>query len=275
MSGASLALVLGAAVLHASWNLVVKSSSDRLVATGVQLAFGAVVCAPFLFFLDVPARAIPYLAASSLAHLGYVLTLVGGYNRGDLSTVYPIARGTAPVIVTLGAAVFLDDTPRLWGLVAIACVVAGVMIVGLRGGGPGVRWALATSVFIAGYTMIDGAAVRELDESVPYTLAAFVAFAVVLIPVVMWQRTPGDVRSAIRREGWGHLYAAVASIAAYVLVLVAARVSPLGLVSAFRETSVVFGALAGWLVLKEQLGPRRLRGAALIAVGLVALLGAR
>ncbi len=274
MSIAALLLVLAAALLHASWNLVVKSSNDRLIAAGIQFTVAALVCAPFLFFVDVPAKAFPYLIATSIAHLGYVLSLVAAYDRADLSVVYPIARGAAPVFVTIGAALFLDDTPGGWGLAAIGLVVAGVLIVGIRGTGHGVGWALATAVFISGYTMIDGGAVRELDASLPYTLAAFVAFAAPLIPVVLLRRRPAEISAAVRSEGWGHVFGALAGLVAYALVLAAARVAPLGLVSAFRETSVVFGALGGWLLLKEELGRRRIRGAVLIAAGVVALLAA-
>ena len=119
--------------------------------------------------------------------------------------------------------------------------------------------------------MIDGAAVRSLDESLPYTLAVFVAMTAVLLPVTLWRRGPRGVVTALR-TGWrSQLLAGSASVLAYALVLAAARISPLGLVSALRETSVLFGALGGWLILKEAMGAKRLRGAVLIAAGIVTL----
>ena len=272
MQISALLLVLAAAVLHASWNLIVKASSDRLVAAAIQLTFGAALSIPVLTFQTLPVKALPYIVASSFVHLGYVLALVGAYDRADLSLVYPIARGSAPVLVTLGAALFLDDVPGGWGLGAIGLVVIGVFVVGIRGSGPGVNWALSTSVFIAGYSVIDGAAVRALDDSFPYTLAAFVGFAATLVPVVLWRRGLSSITAVARFEWPRHLFAAVASVAAYVMVLAAARVAPLGLVSAFRETSVLFGAIGGWLLLKEGMGARRLNGAALIAAGVVVLI---
>lgn len=271
MSVAALLLVLAAAVLHAGWNLIVKASPDRLVAVSAQMVLGTVVSLPILVFQEIPFRAWPYLLASSIVHLGYMLALVAGYDRGDLSVVYPIARGSAPVLVTLGAAVFLDDVPGGWGLVAIGLVVLGILMVGLQGSAHGAGWALGTAVFVAGYTMIDGAAVRSLDESLPYTLTVFVAMTAVLLPVALWRRGPKGVATALR-TGWrSHLLAGSASVVAYALVLGAARISPLGLVSALRETSVLFGALGGWLLLKEAMGRKRLRGAVLIAAGIVTL----
>jgi drug/metabolite transporter (DMT)-like permease len=271
VSIAAILLVLAAAALHAGWNLVVKAAGDRLVAAAAQMTLGALVSLPFLLFLEIPFRAWPYLVATGVVHLGYVLTLVGAYDRGDLSVVYPIARGSAPAMVTIGAAILLDDSPGGWGLIAIALVVLGILTVGWRGPVHGVGWALATSVFIAAYTMIDGAAVRSLDDSLAYTLTAFVAIAVVLGPFVMWRRGTAAIAEALSREWRSHLLAGAASVAAYGLVLAAARVSPLGLVSALRETSVLFGALGGWLILKERMGLSRLRGAVLIATGVVVL----
>ena len=271
MTLGAIALVVGSALLHASWNLVVKKSGDRLIAAGAQMLLGAAVSTPIAISLGIPFRAWPFLIATSLVHTGYVVSLVAGYDRGDLSVVYPVARGTAPILVTVGAALFLDDTPGGVGIVAIALVVGGIFVVGIRGRPKGTGWALLTSVFIAGYTMIDGAAVRHLDESVAYTLTAFMTMTLAIVPVVIWRRGWSTVSSVVRVEWRTHLLAGVASAVAYVMVLTAALTAPLGLVSALRETSVVFGALGGWLILKESMGWRRLRGAVLIAFGIFLL----
>ncbi len=274
MSSAAIALVLGSAVLHASWNLVVKSSGDRLVAAGAQMTLGALASLPVVLALGIPFRAWPFMIATAVVHTGYVVSLVAGYDRGDLSVVYPIARGSAPLLVTLVAALFLDDVPSAVGLGAILLVVGGIFIVGFHGRPKGAGWALLTAVFIAGYTMIDGAAVRHLDDSVAYTLAAFIAMTIAIVPVVFLRRGVDGVMSVVRVEWKAHLVAGVASIVAYTMVLTAALTAPLGLVSALRETSVVFGALGGWLLLKEGMGLRRLRGALLIATGVVILIAA-
>jgi drug/metabolite transporter (DMT)-like permease len=271
MSLAAIGLVLGSALLHASWNLVVKKSGDRLIAAGAQMLLGATASAPIAIALGIPFRAWPFLIATSLVHTGYVVSLVAGYDRGDLSVVYPVARGTAPILVTIGAALFLDDTPGGLGFAAIVLVVTGIFIVGIRGRPRGTGWALLTSVFIAAYTMIDGAAVRHLDDSVAYTLTAFMTMTLAIVPVVLWRRGPEKVATVVRVEWRTHLLAGVASATAYVMVLTAALTAPLGLVSALRETSVVFGALGGWLILKESMGWRRMRGAVLIAAGVFLL----
>jgi drug/metabolite transporter (DMT)-like permease len=274
MTTAAVLLVLGSALLHASWNLVVKRSADRLVAAAAQMTFGAFVSLPLLAARGLPPGAWHFLAATSVVHLGYVLTLVRAYDRGDLSVVYPVARGTAPVIVTAGAALLLDDAPSGWGVAAVVLITLGILTLGVRGRPRGVGWALATSGFIAAYTMIDGAAVRALDDSVAYTLAAFVGIAVVLVPYTLWRRGVPRVAASLAAEWPSHLLAGSASVVAYALVLAAARVSPLGLVSALRETSVLFGALGGALLLKEGSAAARVRAAALIAAGMALLVAA-
>jgi drug/metabolite transporter (DMT)-like permease len=271
MDGVALALVLASAALHASWNLAVKASSDRLVAAWAQVTFGAILFLPFLVASGVPTSVWPSVVVSGLVHLAYGLTLVAGYDRGDLSLVYPVARGVAPILVTIAAALLLDDIPGVWGLLAIVVVVAGVLITGLGSGRSGLGWALATGCLIATYTVIDGAAVRTLDASFSYTTAIFAVNALAYVPVVMLRRRPAVIAESLRTEGRKYLLAGAASAAAYALVLAAARIAPLGVVAALRETSVLFGVIAGWAVLRERGAAIRLRGAALIAAGLTVL----
>jgi len=264
-------LVLGAALLHASWNLLVKASGDRLVAGWAQVFFGAVVFLPFLLVVGVPWSAWPFFAVSGFLHLAYSLSLVTAYERADLSVVYPIARGAAPLFVTLAAFAFLDDRPGWWGLAGIALLVTGVLLIGVRRPLSGVGWALLTAVLIAAYTSVDGAAVRDLGESFAYTITVFVVGAMLFTPLVIRLRSWGGLVGAVRRERWRYVFAGVASAGAYGLVLIAARSAPLGLVAAVRETSVVFGALGGWLLLGESFGLKRLRAAIVIVAGLVLL----
>ena len=263
--------MLAAALLHASWNLLVKASNDRLVAGWAQVFFGAVVFLPFLLTVGVPWSAWPYFAVSGIIHVAYSLSLVTAYERADLSVVYPIARGAAPLFITLTAFVFLDDRPGAVGLGAILLLTTGVLIIGLRRGERGTWWALVTAALIATYTNVDAAAVRSLGESFAYTITVFVIGALLFTPIVVRVRTATGLRAAVRAERWRYVFAGVASAGAYGLVLIAARTAPLGLVAAVRETSVVFGALGGWLILREPLGARRLRAAVVIAAGLVLL----
>ena len=269
MSTAAFVLVLGSAVLHASWNLLVKASGDRLVTAAGQVGLGAAAFAPVLFVTGLPWGALHWVALSAVIHLLYGLSLVAGYERGDLSAVYPIARGTAPALIAIGAAVLLGDELGATGVAAVALVVLGIVAIGLTGSRHGLGWAVVTGMLIASYTIVDGHAVRGLDSAVGYTAALAVGNAILYLATVIAVRGASGVRAGIRADWWKQLGGGAASVTAYMLVLAAARLSPLGLVSAVRETSVVIGALFGWLLLGEHLGKRRLLAASAIAVGLV------
>jgi drug/metabolite transporter (DMT)-like permease len=269
---AAFLLVLGSAVLHASWNLLIKASGDRLVTAAGQVILGAVAFAPVLLFTGLPWGAMHWVVLSSVIHLLYGLSLVAAYERGDLSAVYPIARGTAPALVTLGATLFLGDSIGVAGVVAVALIVGGIVAIGLTGPTHhGVGWAVVTGVFITAYTLVDGHAVRSLDNAIDYTATLFLGNAVLYAVTVLGIRGVDAVRQGIRGDWWKQLLGGSASVLAYTMVLVAARLAPLGLVSAVRETSIIFGALAGWLILHEPLGGRRLMAATAIAAGLVVI----
>lgn len=268
MSTGAFLLVLMSALLHVSWNLAIKTSGDPLVTSGAQVALGGLAFSPVLLFTGVPTEALGWVALSGIVHLSYGLSLVAGYERGDLSAVYPIARGTAPAFVALGAALLLGDALGLAGVAAIGLIVSGIAVIGLAGRPRGVPWALLTGLFITTYTLIDGNAVRHLDGSIAYTTCVFLWNATLYVPVVLWRRGRTRVAAVLRSEWWKQILGGSASALAYILVLMAARTAPLGLVSAVRETSVIFGALAGWLLLHEGLGIRRVIAAVLIAAGL-------
>lgn len=269
MTTATFFVVLASAVMHASWNLAIKASGDRLTTAGAQVALGALAFSPLLGLVGIPWTAFGWVALSSATHLLYGLSLVAAYERGDLSAVYPIARGVAPALIALGAAVLLGDSITTPGIVAITLIVVGIGAIGLAGRPRGISWALTTGLFITVYTLIDGHAVRGLDGSVAYTICVFVGNSALYLPVILWRRGLAATVTTIMGNWWRLLLGGIASAGAYALVLVAARTTPLGLVSAVRETSVVFGALAGWLLLGESFGPRRLVAAAAIGAGLV------
>lgn len=266
-----LALVLMSAVLHASWNLAVKSSTDRLLASAGQVVFVSLLALPFLIANGFPSELWLSVVGSVAIHLIYGLALVAAYNRGDLSLVYPVARGSAPLLVTAVAAMLLDDTPSLGGLIAIVLVAVGVLAMARARELAGLGWALVAGATIATYTLVDGAAVRQLDSAIPYAAALFVGNGIAFAITAAIMRSPREIGQSIRSEWKVNTLAAVASVAAYTLVLTAARLAPLGLVSAFRETSVLFGVLAGWLILHEPRAKQRLPGALLIAAGLFVL----
>ncbi len=271
MAAGAFALVLLSAGMHAGWNLVVKASGDRLVAAWAQVVLGAAVFLPVLAVSFVQPRFWPVVALSGVVHAVYGLLLVAAYDRGDLSLVYPVARGTAPLLVTVGAWLFLDDRVGVAGAVAIALITGGLLWVARRATvGAGLGWAVATGVAISLYTTIDAAAVRAGAPPLAYVTGVFVANAVVLSPIVLVRRQR-RLRAALRGETGRMVAAGALSVGAYVLVMAAARIAPLGMVAAVRETSVVLGALGGWLLLREALGRARLAGAIAVAAGLVVM----
>lgn len=267
------ALALGAAILHASWNLVVKASGDRLVAMWAQGLFGAIVALPLLFATGLPSSvAWPFLGVSILLHFTYALVLAAAYDRADLSVVYPIARGSAPLLTAVGGALFLTDILSPAGYVGVVVAVAGLLLIGRRGRWQrGVGWALGTAGIISSYTLVDTAGVRAGGNPVGYVIVLLaVSGAMLTIPVIATRGRAG-VATAVRAAPWHHLFAGVASLGAYALVLVAVRLAPVAYVATLRESSIVLGALGGWLLLHETLGARRTVGAVVVAAGIAFL----
>lgn len=292
-------LALGSALVHASWNLLIKTSDDRAVAAWGQFGAAAGVALVGLVVIGGPGwAAAPYLAGSALVHLVYIESLVGAYTHGDFSLSYPLARGGGAVLAALGSTLLLDDRLPALGWVAIAVAAAG--LVGLRGRGVPVAddvvlgdgvpadgvpagagasgaeraalgFALLTAVCIATYTIIDSAGSRAGDSGVAFGLAS-VAASGTAVSLSNLARPSRRARAGLLRSGWRrHLAGGVGTLVAYTMVLVAVREAPVGYVTMLRESSVVVGALFGWLVLKEGLGGRRLVASGVILAGLVLL----
>jgi len=277
MEPAVLALVLFAAVLHAGWNALLKVNGDRLAAMALISVSSGLICLPILGLLPAPAPAsCLYLALSVALHLGYQLFLVQAYRRGDLGQAYPIARGTAPLIVTGLAYVFADETLTAQQLAAIAVMVAGIGSLAFAGGGTlrhnghSLRFALGTSVFIAGYTVSDGIGARQAGAAHSYVIWLFALNGAPMLLVALAVRRR-ELATAIRC-GWRlGLIGGVMSLAAYWLVIWALTLGPMGPVAALRETSVLFAALIGTLFLGERGGRARILSAGLVAGGLILL----
>ncbi len=263
----ALALVLTAAALHAGWNIAVKESGDRIVSSWSIVAVGAVLGSPLLLFRDLPAEVLPNLLASAVFEIGYLYTLAVGYERGDLSVVYPIARGVGVAATALLGAIFLGDVLGPLATLAVGLVVAG--IVGTAAGGNGWQRAVATGLCISCYSVIDAQAVRRLDDPIAYVVALFVFAATGYLPIVVKRRGWAGFRKAVAADWRRNTGVGITAITAYGLVLAAARIAPVGLVSAGREVSVVLGVLAGRFILKETVGPRRFVSAGLVAAGVI------
>ena len=274
MPPSALLLALGAAGLHAAWNLLLARSRDPEAATAVALVVAAVAFAPAAALAwDVERDALPYVAGSAALELAYFGLLAAAYRRADLGLVYPLSRGVAPVLVLgVGAAALGDDPtlPQAIGVVAVALGVVLVRGVGRRADRPGTAFALAVGACIAGYTLVDDRGV-ERAAALPY-LGLVLAGPALAYGIAVAIAKGG---AAVRAEA--HLPAVAAGLAmfgAYALVLAALDVAPAAPVAAVRETSVVMATALAALVLREQVSGTRLAGAAVVAAGVALIAGA-
>jgi drug/metabolite transporter (DMT)-like permease len=265
-----LAVVLTAALLHASWNAVLRTGTDRPWTTAMMAAVVAAVCLVALPFVPRPAPASwPYVLLSGLLHVGYFLFLARAYRVGDFVQSYPIVRGSSPLLVTLGAALFVGERLSLSTTAGVLLVTGGIMALAFEGRrfqAATVPAALAAGAFIGAYSVTDGIGVRLSGDVLGYTVWMCLGWGAALPLLYVAQR---EVRS-LKRSGGEHLRASLAgllSLLAYGLVLWAMQRAPLGPVAALRETSVLFGVLIGWLVLGQPLGARRGLACLVIALG--------
>jgi drug/metabolite transporter (DMT)-like permease len=273
-------LVLLAAALHAGWNALVKAGDDGLTRLAfVNLGCGAcgLVMLPFVAMPDP--RAWPFIAASVVVHHAYYFLLVAGYRHGDLSQVYPIARGSAPLLVAVGAFVFADE--RLSGLgvlgvLIISAAIYSLAIDGRRGNrSPGpIGAALATGTAIAGYTIVDGLGGRAAGDVLGYIAALFLLDSLPLALMVLHLRRH-SLAYTLSSNWRAGLAGGVCSGLAYGLVIWAMSLVPMTYVSALRETSVILAAWFGTRLLREPFGARRLMAAALVAAGVALLQASR
>ena len=268
-------LVLLAALLHASWNAIAKSGGSPQYSIASFRLVSALVCLPLVFYLPIPLKdSWAMLLASTAIHTLYYVTLSKSYHSGDLSQVYPLFRGLAPVLVVIGAAVFAGEWLGPGGVLGIALVSLGLISITFSGGAIGkipplaLRWGLATSVLIAAYTIADGIGVRAAGN--PYSYIAWL-FVLEPIPIGLWLLLRD-------RQGWFNymvtspgkiLAGSTAAGGAYAMVIFAMGVAPMALVSSLRETSVIFAALIGSLLFREPFGRQRIVAATLVCVGVI------
>lgn len=271
-------VVMAAAALHAGWNALLKIGLDRLLtATLIQLAAGLIsLCA--LPFVAVPQEAAwPWIALSALLHIGYNNFLARAYQYGDLGQVYPISRGSSPLLVALLSLLFLNDGLGLPELAGLLTLVAGIWLMAWRGGRTGVglsrgmlTCSLLTAAFIAGYTLADAQGARSTGDALSYAVWLFAVNGAVMAVAIVVQRGPGVLRQLgpYWRSG---LAGGAMSLLAYGIVIWAMTLAPVAMVSALRETSVVFALLIGRVFLKEPMPPVRLLACGVIAMGVVVM----
>jgi drug/metabolite transporter (DMT)-like permease len=272
--------VLGAGLLHAAWNALLKSApgGDAMLDTATVVAGSGVCALAVIPFVPSPAAAAwPYMAASATIHFGYYLTLARAYRIGDLSFAYPLMRGTAPLIVAVLGIVFLRELPSAATAAGILLISLGIVSIAFvrRGGArkhppAAAYWAFANASLIAAYTLVDATGARASGSP-----AGYVSWLIFLegLPFLAWVFARGRrpaVRYVVNSAGRG-LVGGACSLAAYGIVLWAMTHAPVAAVAALRETSVLFAALIGSLWLKEGFGLPRLAGAVAVVLGIAAL----
>ena len=264
MSGAALAFALGAAVLHAGWNVALAGARDTAAATGGLLIWGvALLALPALLTGGVSSLAVPFLAASATLELVYFWLLARAYAGGSVSVVYPIARGAAPALVLVVGVLGLGRGVSAPAAVGVLAVCAGVLLLGvpqIRGGRRDLLFGLAIGAVIAAYTLVDAEGV-ERAEPVAY-LALVIAPCALVYPLAARRAPDLGARSALT---------AAATLGAYLLVLAALQRAPAAPVAAVRETSILLVAFFGAVFLKERLTPARIAGAISVTGGVIAI----
>lgn len=284
MTGIALGLVLIAASLHASWNLLAKRVTGDVVAfVWLCSALSAVIYGPIVVVaillgwvqLRLDAIALGMIGGTGLIHIAYFMLLQHGYRAGDMSLVYPLARGTGPLLASIAAIVWLGERPGPWGIAGIAGIVAGAFLA--SGGSWNVRLARASVLYgagtgatIAAYTLWDKIAVTTFAISpLPYDLGRHLVQVALMAPAAIRRRAGlAEVWRTARFESLG---IAVLSPLAYVLVLFALRIAPVSLVAPAREVSIVIGTILGARLFAEGQIVRRTVAACLMFAGIVAL----
>jgi drug/metabolite transporter (DMT)-like permease len=261
-----------AAVLHAGWNAVVKQSGERLLTFATVIGTGAVAYVPVALVVGAPARASwPYLVSSLVIHLFYYAGLLYGYRHGDLGQVYPIARGTGPLLVAVASAPLADEHLGVVAIVGVACVSLGIVSLANRRPGEDVRgivFALLTGITIAAYTVADGLGVRLAENKLGYIACLHVGMGLTFTSVVFARRRR-DLPRFFREHGKRAILGGFVACLAYSLVIWAMSGTLLAYVASLREISVVFAAVIGTLFLGEPFGRRRILASAIIAGGIV------
>ncbi|CUW38012.1 Putative drug/metabolite transporter (DMT) superfamily permease [Magnetospirillum sp. XM-1] len=270
-------LVLLAALLHASWNTLIKVSHDKLAMQALVCVGAGLAALPAALFVPLPdAACLPFLAVSLVVHVIYCSTLVLAYHNGDLSLVYPVARGSAPALVALGAWLVAGEagsSAEVAGVALISAAIVGTAVTPLLGRNAtagetrALALALATAVGIAAYSVIDGLGVRRTTNAISYVLWLHILEAVPLMSATLWLRRKALAQAFPRRALITGLGGGVVSLVAYGIVIWAMQSQAMAHVAALRETSVILAAAIGALALGEPFGRRRVAAAFAVCCG--------
>lgn len=272
-------LALGAAVLHAAWNLAAKrAEGDRYVVLWTQFVAAGLISLPLMVagivVWGMPLQGYAWAALSGAVHLPYVWLLSRAYSQGDFSVAYPVARGGGAALAALSGVLVLGDHLSLLEVTGIAVVVCGLVTLAYGAHLPSLSMALLVALTIGTYTTIDAKGARA-TESIAYVFATFCGVA---LSNTVFGVTTGrwhDMTTMLRRHSRRAFTTGAASVVTYGMVLVAVQRAPVGYVTALRESSVVLAALAGWRLLGEGDHRRRITAALVVFAGLVTLVAGR
>ena len=277
----ALALLLISAVLHATWNLFVKRAKEKQVMLWLALLVGALIYLPLAVFNPIDVLSVwPFILSSAIMEAIYYLVLIRAYQNGDFSLVYPMARGTAPALLAVWAALFLGERPTLLGVIGISLLVLGLIIVGGK-----VWWslrkaaklstnalgmALGVALCISIYSTIDGAAVHRVNP-LPYTVIVIAFAAAIITPAILLRYGKAAISEEWRTNWPRIVIVGIFTLMAYMLALKSFTIIRVSYAGAIREVSVVFAAFLGWKLLNEELGAIRLVGSGLIFAGILVI----
>jgi drug/metabolite transporter (DMT)-like permease len=269
-------LVLGGAAMHACWNAVVKGSGDPLISIALVTAgsgSAALMLLPFIGWQVAPEAWI-WIAGSALAHILYRLALVRGYEIGDMSLVYPVARGSAPLLTALIGVTLLGEPVSRLAFAGILTIVAGVIGISMARRGlamakntAAVGFALLTATLITTYTYLDGFGARISGNAAAYTVLLFVVDTPVMLVIALWRRGPDRIVAALARTSLISFAGGILSFLSYWIAIWAMTKVPIPLVAALRETSIAFGALIAVIFLGERVTPVRIAATLAILSG--------
>jgi drug/metabolite transporter (DMT)-like permease len=271
--------VLFSALLHASWNAVIRLRGDRLATITLLAAFGTLMAVPGMFLVSPPRpESWPWLFASVVLHIGYNVFLANAYAHGELGKVYPLARGTAPLLTLFISLLVLREPLAALTVIGIVTLGLGILTLTLdqgirvlRAAPQGAAFALGTSLFIAAYTIADGMGARAAGDPHAYTLYLFFFDGIPLVLYALWARGTRETGHMIAGNWKAGIVVGILSLGAYWIVIWAMTVAPIALVAALRETSVIIAVLIGVFFLGERLTAVRVLAIAVVIVGLVLL----
>jgi drug/metabolite transporter (DMT)-like permease len=284
MPSFAILLLLISAILHTSWNLLIKQSEYKYIVTWWMVTFGGIFAIVALLFTGLPPRSMWSFALISVCvEATYFITLSYAYHDNDFSLIYPVARGTAPAFLALWSFLFLHEKLTNGGMLGLALIIGGLIIIGVNTlmqshvthlHFKGVAVAVFIALLISIYTTIDGAAVKN-GYALPYVMSMFALVPLPIAPFIFREYSWTKVKAALIKQPIRVPLAGILGVLAYLMAVFSYSIAPLSYAGAIREVSVVFGALAGWWFLKERLGGVRVLGAVIIFVGIliIALFG--